>query len=89
MQPLRALNQDALWNQLPHERPQRWRIVAGGGDKALIEEAGLAIDERRAVKVEHPSTRRPQHGEGYYAAFICDPDGNRIEAVTFLTADQA
>jgi len=27
---------------------------------------------------------RPQHGEGYYAAFIRDPDGNRIEAVTFL-----
>ena len=28
---------------------------------------------------------RPQHGEGYYAAFIRDPDGNRIEAVTFLS----
>jgi catechol 2,3-dioxygenase-like lactoylglutathione lyase family enzyme len=28
---------------------------------------------------------REQHGEGYYAAFIRDPDGNRIEAVTFLT----
>jgi catechol 2,3-dioxygenase-like lactoylglutathione lyase family enzyme len=30
---------------------------------------------------------RPQHGEGYYAAFIRDPDGNRIEAVTFVQAD--
>ena len=27
---------------------------------------------------------RPQHGEGYYAAFVRDPDGNRIEAVTFI-----
>ena len=27
---------------------------------------------------------RPHHGEGYYAAFIRDPDGNRIEAVTFV-----
>ena len=27
---------------------------------------------------------RPQHGKGYYAAFIRDPDGNRVEAVTFL-----
>jgi catechol 2,3-dioxygenase-like lactoylglutathione lyase family enzyme len=27
---------------------------------------------------------RPQHGEGYYAAYIRDPDGNRLEAVTFL-----
>jgi catechol 2,3-dioxygenase-like lactoylglutathione lyase family enzyme len=26
---------------------------------------------------------RPHHGEGYYAAFVRDPDGNRIEAVTF------
>ncbi len=29
---------------------------------------------------------RPQHGEGYYAAFVRDPDGNRIEAVTFAAA---
>ena len=28
---------------------------------------------------------RPQHGDGYYAAFIRDRDGNRIEAVTFVT----
>ena len=31
---------------------------------------------------------RPQHGDGYYAAFIRDPDGNRIEAVTFTGAEQ-
>jgi catechol 2,3-dioxygenase-like lactoylglutathione lyase family enzyme len=30
---------------------------------------------------------RPQYGEGYYAAFIRDPDGNRIEAVTFVAAN--
>ncbi len=29
---------------------------------------------------------RLHHGEGYYAAFIRDPDGNRIEAVTFLAS---
>jgi catechol 2,3-dioxygenase-like lactoylglutathione lyase family enzyme len=27
---------------------------------------------------------RPQHGEGYYAAFARDLDGNCIEAVTFV-----
>jgi catechol 2,3-dioxygenase-like lactoylglutathione lyase family enzyme len=27
---------------------------------------------------------RPQHGQGYYAAFVTDPDGNCIEAVTFV-----
>lgn len=32
---------------------------------------------------------RPQHGEGYYAAFIRDLDGNHIEAVTFTTAEKA
>jgi catechol 2,3-dioxygenase-like lactoylglutathione lyase family enzyme len=32
---------------------------------------------------------RPQHGEGYYAAYICDRDGNRIEAVTFLASAHA
>lgn len=28
---------------------------------------------------------RAQYSESYYAAFITDPDGNRIEVVTFLT----
>jgi len=28
---------------------------------------------------------RPQYNERYYAAFIRDRDGNRIEVVTFLT----
>ena len=27
---------------------------------------------------------RPQYSDTYYAAFVRDPDGNRIEAVTFL-----
>jgi catechol 2,3-dioxygenase-like lactoylglutathione lyase family enzyme len=34
-----------------------------------------------------PPGLRPQHGEGYYAAFIRDPDGNRIEAVTFTQVE--
>ncbi|MEC9347570.1 MAG: VOC family protein [Pseudomonadota bacterium] len=29
---------------------------------------------------------RPHFGTGYYAAFITDPDGNRIEVVTFRDA---
>ncbi len=31
---------------------------------------------------------RPEYSDAYYAAFIRDPDGNRIEAVTFLTGDR-
>jgi catechol 2,3-dioxygenase-like lactoylglutathione lyase family enzyme len=29
---------------------------------------------------------RPEYNDAYYAAFIRDPDGHRIEAVTFLDA---
>ena len=34
-----------------------------------------------------PPGRRPEFSDNYYAAFIRDPDGNRIEAVTFIKAD--
>lgn len=30
---------------------------------------------------------RPEYHASYYAAFIVDPDGNRVEAVTFLKAN--
>jgi catechol 2,3-dioxygenase-like lactoylglutathione lyase family enzyme len=30
---------------------------------------------------------RPQYSLHYYAAFVCDFDGNRVEAVTFLKND--
>ncbi len=29
---------------------------------------------------------RPHYGGGYYAAFVRDLDGNRVEAVTFVSA---
>jgi catechol 2,3-dioxygenase-like lactoylglutathione lyase family enzyme len=32
---------------------------------------------------------RAQYYSGYYAAFVRDPDGNRIEAVTFLREEAA
>jgi catechol 2,3-dioxygenase-like lactoylglutathione lyase family enzyme len=38
---------------------------------------------------EGPPGRRPEYSEGYYAAFFRDADGNRIEAVTFLTGPRA
>lgn len=30
---------------------------------------------------------RPEYHKSYYAAFVMDPDGNRIEAVTFVKDD--
>ena len=32
---------------------------------------------------------RPEYSAGYYAAFVRDPEGNRIEAVTFVTSAPA
>jgi catechol 2,3-dioxygenase-like lactoylglutathione lyase family enzyme len=37
-------------------------------------------------RTDGPAGPRPEYTPGYYAAFILDPDGNRIEAVTFLEA---
>lgn len=31
---------------------------------------------------------RPEYSESYYAAFILDRDGNRIEVVTFITDEE-
>ena len=48
------------------------------------------VDAFHAAALEHGGASdgapglRPQHGEGYYAAFIRDLDGNRVEAVTFV-----
>ena len=56
----------------------------------------LRATERRAVEDFHAAALkaggtsdgapglRTEYHESYYAAFIRDPDGNRIEAVTFL-----
>jgi hypothetical protein len=31
---------------------------------------------------------RPEYNPGYFAAFIRDPEGNRLEAVTFLPSEK-
>jgi catechol 2,3-dioxygenase-like lactoylglutathione lyase family enzyme len=33
-----------------------------------------------------PPDLRPEYTAGYYAAFVRDPEGNKIEAVTFVKA---
>lgn len=62
-----------------------------GAHVALRARSMQAVDAFHAAAIAHGGScdgapgLRPQHGEGYYAAFVRDPDGNRIEAVTFLT----
>jgi len=59
-------------------RPDPADIVAAAVDAfhAAALEAGGASDGEPGL--------RPHYYAGYYAAFVRDPDGNRIEAVTFL-----
>jgi len=75
------INLRAAMRPLPSDSGAHVCLRARGSDvvdafHAAALAAGGASDGAPAL--------RPQHGEGYYAAFIRDPDGNRIEAVTFV-----
>ena len=65
--------------------------ATSGAHVALRARSTEVVDAFHAAALAHGGTSdgapalRPQHGDGYYAAFIRDPDGNRIEAVTFVT----
>jgi len=52
-------------------------------DTASVDAFHTAALQAGGVSDGEPGLR-PHYYEGYYAAFIRDPDGNRIEAVTFL-----
>jgi len=83
-----------LW--LNH-RPEMLALPDDGGTQNNGVHVCLRVPTTAAVDAFHASALaaggasdggpglRPHHGEGYYAAFIRDLDGNRIEAVTFLT----
>jgi len=69
------------------------RDMSGASDGAhvcLRARATEIVDAFHAAALANGGTSdgapglRPQHGDGYYAAFIRDSDGNRIEAVTFV-----
>jgi catechol 2,3-dioxygenase-like lactoylglutathione lyase family enzyme len=65
---------------------------SSGAHVALRATNAAAVDAFHAAALasggacDGPPGLRPQHGESHYAAFIRDPDGNRIEAVTFPAA---
>jgi catechol 2,3-dioxygenase-like lactoylglutathione lyase family enzyme len=79
-----------LW--LNH-RPDMAEVAANSGAHVCLRARSTqAVDAFHAAALEAGGTSdgapglRSHDGEGgYYAAFIRDPDGNRIEAVTFLT----
>jgi catechol 2,3-dioxygenase-like lactoylglutathione lyase family enzyme len=72
-------------------RPDMVPIVAGSGahiclrasDAAMVDAFHAAALAGGGMSDGAPGYRAQYH-ESYYAAFIRDPDGNRIEAVTFV-----
>ena len=67
-------------------------VTANGGVHVCLRApSSEAVDAFHAAALAAGGTSdgapgfRAQYHESYYAAFIRDPDGNRIEAVTFVT----
>jgi len=63
-------------------------VAAGNGfHLALTAPSREAVDRFHAAAIAHGATNngepgiRPHYGPNYYAAFVIDPDGHRLEAV--------
>jgi len=73
--------------------PQLWIVVRGRapgpgyGHIALQANGRAAVDAAHAAGLRHGGSddgapgRRPQYGRRYYAAYLRDPDGLRVEVV--------
>lgn len=77
----------------PKGRPSLWLHAGGSGERgvhlAFTAPGREAVDRFHALGLAaggrdngEPGPR-PDYGPTYYAAFLIDPDGNNIEAVTF------
>jgi catechol 2,3-dioxygenase-like lactoylglutathione lyase family enzyme len=74
-----------------NQRPGLPKLEADSGTHICVrvaDEAAVQAFHAAAVAAGGSSDGapglRPEYNERYYAAFIRDPDGNRIEAVTFI-----
>lgn len=73
--------------------PELW-ITARSEPRAGYGHVAIVAHGRRAVEAAHaagvaaggtsdgPPGPRPHYGERYYAAYLCDPDGLRVEVVS-------
>jgi catechol 2,3-dioxygenase-like lactoylglutathione lyase family enzyme len=74
--------------------PQFWIVVrgrppgAGYGHVALQANGKAAVDAAHSAGLANggqddgPPGLRPQYGRRYYAGYLCDPDGLRVEVVS-------
>jgi len=73
------------------ERPSDGRPASAGNGVHIAFDAGTRaqVDEFYRVALANGGTcagapgLRPEYDANYYGAFVRDPDGNKIEAVTF------
>jgi catechol 2,3-dioxygenase-like lactoylglutathione lyase family enzyme len=65
-----------------------WAPAAGYGHVALVARGRAAVAAAHAAALRHggrddgPPGPRPQYGPLYYAAYVRDPDGLRVEFVS-------
>ncbi len=77
-----------FWINLRQDMPEM--TAASGAHVCLRTPDTAAVDEFYQTALDNGGTSdgkpgpRPHYTHNYYAAFIRDPDGNRIEAVTFV-----
>lgn len=73
----------------------RGGVVADNRHWCLRAPDRIAVDAFHAAALAHggrcdgPPGLRPNYHPGYYAAFVLDPDGNRIEAACHRTTEAA
>ena len=77
-----------------HARPGLAPVEAGSGSHVCLRATSESeVDAFHAAALgaggrsDGAPGLRPHERVRYYAAFICDPDGHRIEAVTFPVGD--
>ena len=68
----------------PHDRTSAGlhHLAFRAADRADVDRAHELMKEKGAVILDAPSAY-PQYGAGYYAVFVADPDGLKLEVVHF------
>ncbi len=82
-----------LWVTQPFGGPAA--SVGDGTMAACIAPSRAAVDAFPAAALAHGGTDegvpglRPQYGRQFYATYVCDPDGNKLNAVCYHPATDA
>ena len=59
---------------------QGWHLAFAAPDRQAVDSFHAIALQNGAIDEGGPGLR-PKYGPGYYAAFVLDPDGHRLEAV--------